>query len=67
MTLAPGANPTKHFPAVIYGFATLKGRLLALPENIRLGWKGLSGTKTLACYENQSITAVKSLIGLAPE
>jgi hypothetical protein len=26
----------------------LKGRLLALPANIRLGWKSLPGTNTLA-------------------
>ncbi len=25
---------------------------LVLPENIRLGWKGLVVTKTLTCYEN---------------
>jgi hypothetical protein len=25
---------------------------LALPANIRLGWKGLSGTNTLAYYQN---------------
>ena len=25
---------------------------LALPANIRLGWKGLPGTNTLAYYEN---------------
>ncbi len=34
----------------------------ALPANIRLGWKGLPGTNTLAFYENLSITAVKSFI-----
>ncbi len=28
------------------------GRLLALLANIELGWKGLSGTNTLAYYEN---------------
>jgi hypothetical protein len=27
-------------------------RLLASPTNIRLGWKGLPGTNTLAYYEN---------------
>jgi len=30
----------------------LKGRFLALPTNIRLGWKGLPGTNTLAYYQN---------------
>jgi hypothetical protein len=27
------------------------GRLLALPATIRLGWKGLPGTNTLAYYK----------------
>jgi hypothetical protein len=31
--------------------APLEGRLLASPTNIRLGWKGLSGTNTLVYYE----------------
>jgi hypothetical protein len=34
----------------------------ALPADIRLGWKGLPGTYTLAYYENPKITAVKSFI-----
>jgi hypothetical protein len=37
-------------------------RLLALPTNIRLGWKGLPGTNALGYYENPKITAVKSFI-----
>ncbi len=32
--------------------APLKGWLLALPTNNRLGWNGLPGAKTLAYYEN---------------
>ncbi len=48
----------------------LKGVLLekslALPTNIRLGWRGLPGTNTLAYYENPEITVVKSLIVLTP-
>jgi hypothetical protein len=40
--------------------------LRARPLDIRLGWKGLSGTNTLAYYENQSITAVISFIIQAP-
>ncbi len=32
--------------------APLEGRPLALPTNIRLGWRDLPGTKTLAYYEN---------------
>jgi len=40
----PGADPRVDH---------LKGASLAnLPENIRLGWKGLPGTNTLAYYEN---------------
>jgi hypothetical protein len=40
---------------------------LALPANIRLGWKGLPGTNTLAYYKNPLITAVKSFIVQAPD
>jgi hypothetical protein len=32
--------------------APLRGRLLTLDTYIRLGWKGLPGTNTLAYYEN---------------
>jgi hypothetical protein len=39
---------------------------LALPANIRLGWKGLQGTNTLAYYEDSQITSVKSFIILGP-
>jgi hypothetical protein len=35
--------------------------LLALSTNIRLGWKGVPGTNTLAYYENQLITDKKVL------
>jgi hypothetical protein len=35
---------------------------LALPANIRLGWKGLPETNTLAYYNNPLITDVKSFI-----
>jgi hypothetical protein len=43
----------------------LYGRLLASPTNIRLGWKSLPGTNTLAYYENLYITAIKSSIVLS--
>jgi hypothetical protein len=46
--------------------APLKGMLLASPTNIRLGWKGLPGTNTLAYYENPLIMTVKSFIVQAP-
>jgi hypothetical protein len=37
-----------------------------LPAIIRLGWKGLPGTNTLAYYENLLITDRKSFITLDP-
>jgi hypothetical protein len=40
-----GAYPNKA------SFRLLLARLLALPTNIRLGWKGLPGTNALAYYE----------------
>jgi len=46
--------------------APLYGRLLALPIDTRLGWKGLPGTNTLAYYGNSQLTSVKSFITLAP-
>jgi hypothetical protein len=39
-----------------------KGRLLALPTNIKLVWKGLSGTNTLAYYKHLQITAVRRVV-----
>jgi hypothetical protein len=42
------------------------GRLLALPTNIRLGWKDFPGTDTLAYYEHLQITDVKSLKTFCP-
>jgi hypothetical protein len=39
-----------------------EGRLLASPTNIRLGWKGLLETNTLAYYKNPQIIAIKSFI-----
>jgi hypothetical protein len=48
----------------------LKGSLLglapALPANIRLSWKSLPGTNTLAYYENPKITDKIFFITLAP-
>jgi hypothetical protein len=40
------------FPANISYPSAFWGRLLALPANIRLGWKGLPETNTLTYYEN---------------
>jgi len=41
------------------------GRLLALLTNIRLGWKGLPGTSSLAYWGHSKITGLKSFIALA--
>ncbi len=43
------------------------GRLLTLPGNIRLGWKWLTVTNTLAYFDTVSITAVKSFIVQNPD
>jgi hypothetical protein len=40
--------------------------LLDLPANIRLDWKGLPQTNTLAYYENSKIRVVKCFVTLAP-
>jgi hypothetical protein len=37
---------------------------LALLANIRLGWKGITGTSTLAYFEHSLIMALKSFITL---
>ncbi len=42
------------------------GRLLALPANVRLGWKGRPFTNTLAYYNIATITTVKSFIAQTP-
>jgi len=44
-----------------------RGRLLALPTNIRLGWKGLQETNSLAYLKNSQFTVVKFFITLTPE
>ncbi len=40
------------YPSEALSGASLYGRPLALPLNIRPGWKGLLGTNSLAYYEN---------------
>jgi hypothetical protein len=42
------------------------GKLLALPANIRLGWKGLPGAKTQVYCKNLYITAVKKFYRIGP-
>ena len=42
------------------------GKTRNILTTIRLGWKGLPGTNSLAYYENPSITTVKSFVGMAP-
>jgi hypothetical protein len=44
--LGPGANVMKHFTAIIYEF------LCQAKVFVRLGWKSLPDTNTLAYYEN---------------
>ncbi len=46
--------------------APIPGRLVTLPTNIRLGWKDLPGTSTLAYYELSQITVIKSFKTLGP-
>ncbi len=38
------------------------GRLLALPPNIRLTWKGVAMANTLAFYDTATITVVKGFL-----
>jgi hypothetical protein len=40
------------------------GRLPVSPTNIRLGWKRLPGTKTLAYYKNPYITDIKKFYNI---
>jgi hypothetical protein len=42
------------------------GSLLVLPTNIRLGWKSMQVTNTLAYCDTAIIIAVKSFIVQAP-
>ena len=37
-------------------------KVLYLPTNITLGWKGLPETTTIAYYKNLQVTAIKSFI-----
>jgi hypothetical protein len=39
------------------------GRLLALPTNIRLGWRGLAGTNTLVYYEKAKLKRLYITLG----
>jgi hypothetical protein len=43
------------------------GRLLALSTNIKLGWKGLPCTNTIACYAHLKVAFVKRLITMASD
>jgi hypothetical protein len=58
----PGACPSaEHLKDSSIGWSS------ALSTNIRLGWKGLLGTNTLAYYEYPLLTDKKSFITLAPD
>ena len=56
------AGETEAYPSEAFSGTPLLGRVLALPANIRLGWRGLPGSNTLAYYENPLIPTVKSFI-----
>ncbi len=56
-----------YFSEVPFRCSTFWGKYLASPANIRLSWKGLPGTNTLAYYEKVLLTVVKSFITLAPD
>jgi hypothetical protein len=47
--------------------APLWGGLLALPANIRLGWRGLPGTNTLAHYEKNVNYGCKKFYSTSPK
>ncbi len=44
--------------------APLLGKLLTIPTNVRLVWKGLTETNALAYYEHSYVTDAKSLMTL---
>ncbi len=50
----------EHLKGAVIGLAP------ALPAKIRLCWRGLTGTNTVAYYENLLITDIKSCIVQAP-
>jgi hypothetical protein len=62
MCVMPAAHPkVQHLKPASPSYAP------ALLENIRLGWKGLPGTKALAYYKHLLTTDVFSFIILASE
>jgi hypothetical protein len=56
------ANVGHHHPSLIFAGKASKPtfKALALPANIRLGWKYLTVTNTLAYYGTELITTIKS-------
>jgi hypothetical protein len=40
------------------------GKIRPYPANIKLGWKGLPETNTLAYYKNSQITAGANIFGV---
>ena len=52
-------NPISQLP-------NCKGRLLALPTNISLGWKWMEAGNTLAYYGAATITSVKKFMKYRP-
>jgi hypothetical protein len=52
-----------HYRGIFYKtFLFITGRLLDLPSNVGLGWKGLVVSNALAYYYTGLITAVKKLL-----
>jgi hypothetical protein len=58
------AGKARAYPRVEYMVMHFS-RILALPKNILLAWKGLLGTNTLAYQEKLYIMEVKCFITLA--
>jgi hypothetical protein len=60
------ASKAGAYPREALSGAPLEGRFLALPANIRLGWKGLSVTNTLAYYKHTIDIVIKWFITFGP-
>jgi len=58
----PEPTALEHLPD-----ASFLGKLLVLPGNVRLDWRGFLGTNTLAYLASSSATKEKSFITLTPD
>jgi hypothetical protein len=60
-------RPSGAYPRVEYmKSSSLQGRLLALPSNIRLGWKGLQGTNTRSLLRTFVNYGLKKFYNIEP-